>query len=118
MAAHTFQSEVRSVRTSGLEIYGVAKGLDSVGQIVQWARDGKLIVAVERTALSEIETAWQRTIIKGRRIVIIPQNDHIPSCRCGCNAYPVGADNPIQAVHLEFPFETRGGQRLSVRSWT
>lgn len=47
MAARTFQSEVRSGRTSGLEIYGVAKGLDgqnvadSYGQIVQWARDGK-----------------------------------------------------------------------------
>jgi hypothetical protein len=78
VAARTFQSEVRSVRTSDLEIYGVAKGLDgqnvadSYGQIVQWARDGKLIVAVERTALSEIETAWQRTDIKGRRLVIIP----------------------------------------------
>lgn len=65
MAARTFQSKARSVRTFGLEIYGVAKGLDgqnvpdSYGQIVQWAHDGKLIVAVERTALSEIETAWQ-----------------------------------------------------------
>jgi hypothetical protein len=38
---------------------------DSYVQIVQWARDGKLIVAVERTARSEIETAWQRTDIKG-----------------------------------------------------
>jgi NADPH2:quinone reductase len=67
-----------SVRTSGLEIYGVAKGLDpesvagSYSQIVQWARDGQLIVGIDRTPLSEIETAWQRTDLKGRRLVITP----------------------------------------------
>lgn len=43
-----------SIRTSGLEIHGVAKGLDgqtvadAYSQIVQWARDGRLIVAIER----------------------------------------------------------------------
>ncbi len=67
-----------SVRTSGLEIYGVAKGLDAqtvaacYSQIVEWARDGKLVVGIEHTPLSEIETAWQRIDLKGRRLVINP----------------------------------------------
>jgi hypothetical protein len=66
------------VRISGLEIYGVAKGLDaptmaeSYAHIVQWARDGKLAFGLERTPLSEIAIAWQRTDLKGRRLVITP----------------------------------------------
>jgi NADPH2:quinone reductase len=65
-----------SVRTSGLEIYGAGKGLDgqavadAYGQIVQWTRDGKLVVGIDRTPLSDIETAWQRTGPGGRRLVI------------------------------------------------
>ena len=67
-----------SVRTSGLEIYGAGKGLDgqavadAYGQIVQWTRDGKLVVGIDRTPLSDIETAWQRTDLGGRRLVITP----------------------------------------------
>ena len=67
-----------SVRTSGLEVYGAASGLDgpaiaeSYAQIAQWVRDGKLAVGIERTPLSEVETAWQRTDLKGRRLVILP----------------------------------------------
>lgn len=67
-----------SIRTSGLEIYGVGKGLDAqtvtdaYNQIVQWTRDGKLIVGIERTPLSDIEAAWQRTDLSGKRLVITP----------------------------------------------
>jgi NADPH:quinone reductase-like Zn-dependent oxidoreductase len=67
-----------SIRTSGLEVYGVGKGLDgqtvadAYAQIVQWTRDGKLAVGIERTPLSDIETAWQRTDLNGRRLVITP----------------------------------------------
>lgn len=67
-----------SIRTSGVEIYGVGKGLDgqavadAYSQIVQWTRDGKLIVGIERTPLSQIETAWQRTDLSGKRLVITP----------------------------------------------
>ncbi|MBP2328325.1 NADPH2:quinone reductase [Kibdelosporangium banguiense] len=67
-----------SVRTSGLEVYGVGKGLDgqavadAYGQIVQWTRDGKLVVGIERAPLADIETAWQRTDLRGRRLVVTP----------------------------------------------
>jgi NADPH2:quinone reductase len=77
-AGTTLALAADSIRTSGLEICGVAKGLDgptvaaAYAQIVHWARDGRLDVRVERAPLSEIETAWQRTDLKGRRLVIIP----------------------------------------------
>jgi hypothetical protein len=67
-----------SLRTSGAEIYGLAKGLDAekmrtaYAQVVEWARDGRLTFDVERMPLGEIEAAWQRTDLRGRRLVIIP----------------------------------------------
>lgn len=67
-----------AIRTSGVEIYGVGKGLDgqtvadAYSQIVEWARSGKLVVGTERVPLSQIATAWQRTDLKGRRLVVIP----------------------------------------------
>lgn len=67
-----------SVRTSGVEIYGVGKNLDgpavadACGQIVQWTREGKLDVGIERALLGDIETAWQRTDLRGRRLVVTP----------------------------------------------
>jgi NADPH2:quinone reductase len=69
------------VRTSGLEIYGAAKGLDTgsvagcYNQIAPWARDGRLIVGIERTPLSEVGTAWQRTDLKGRRLSSLPKSN-------------------------------------------
>ena len=36
------------------------------------ARDGKLVTGIDRTRLSDIETAWQRTDQGGRRLVITP----------------------------------------------
>jgi NADPH:quinone reductase-like Zn-dependent oxidoreductase len=67
-----------SVRTSGVEIYGGGKGLDgqtvaaAYGRIVQWTREGKLVAGIERAALGDIETAWQRTDLRGRRLVVTP----------------------------------------------
>ncbi|AWS43407.1 zinc-binding alcohol dehydrogenase family protein [Streptosporangium sp. 'caverna'] len=67
-----------SLRTSGVEIYGAAKGLgpetmDEVyQQIVTWTRSGELTFEVEKVPLSDIETAWQRTDLKGRRLVVVP----------------------------------------------
>ncbi|WP_182899130.1 zinc-binding alcohol dehydrogenase family protein [Microbispora sp. H10830] len=67
-----------SLRTSGVEIYGAAKGLgpqtmDEVyQQIVAWTRSGELTFDVEKVPLSDIETAWQRTDLKGRRLVVMP----------------------------------------------
>lgn len=67
-----------SLRTSGVEIYGAAKGLDgptmmdAYQQVVQWARDGALTFDLEQTPLSQIETAWQRTDLRGKRLVMLP----------------------------------------------
>ena len=67
-----------SLRTSGVEIYGAAKGLDpqTMGevyqQIVTWTRSGELTFDVEKVPLSDIETAWQRTDLNGRRLVVLP----------------------------------------------
>ncbi|MEV8636654.1 zinc-binding alcohol dehydrogenase family protein [Streptosporangium sp. NPDC051023] len=67
-----------SLRTSGVEIYGAAKGLgpqimgEVYGQIVTWARSGELTFDVEKVPLSDIETVWQRTDLQGRRLVVVP----------------------------------------------
>jgi NADPH:quinone reductase-like Zn-dependent oxidoreductase len=67
-----------SLRTSGVEIYGAAKGLDPqtmgevFGQIVTWTRSGELTFDVEKVPLSDVEAAWQRTGLRGRRLVVLP----------------------------------------------
>ncbi|MGV9383307.1 quinone oxidoreductase family protein [Nonomuraea sp. NPDC003707] len=67
-----------SLRTSGVEIYGAAKGLDRqtmdevYQQVVTWTRSGELTFEVEKVPLSDIATAWQRTDLKGRRLVVMP----------------------------------------------
>jgi NADPH2:quinone reductase len=42
------------------------------GRIVRWARSGELVFEVEKVALGEIENAWQRADLRGRRLVVIP----------------------------------------------
>jgi NADPH:quinone reductase-like Zn-dependent oxidoreductase len=67
-----------SLRTSGVEIYGAAKGLGpetigaAYGQVVEWARNGQLTFGLQRVPLSDIEAAWQRTDLRGRRLVVQP----------------------------------------------
>ncbi|SNY71396.1 quinone oxidoreductase family protein [Paractinoplanes atraurantiacus] len=67
-----------SLRTSGVEICGAAKGLspqtmqEAYGQVVTWARSGELTFDVVRVPLSDIETAWQRTDLRGSRLVVVP----------------------------------------------
>jgi NADPH2:quinone reductase len=67
-----------SLRTSGVEVYGAAKGLnaqtmgDVYGQIVTWAQAGELTFDVERVPLADVESAWQRTDLRGRRLVVVP----------------------------------------------
>jgi NADPH:quinone reductase-like Zn-dependent oxidoreductase len=66
------------LRTSGVELDGAAKGLDGAtmmgahDQVVQWARDGTLTFDLEQVPLSQIETAWQPTDLRGRRLVVLP----------------------------------------------
>jgi NADPH:quinone reductase-like Zn-dependent oxidoreductase len=77
-AGPTLTLAAESLRTSGVEIYGAAKGLDAATmmdayqQVVQWAADGTLTFDLERVPLSQIETAWQRTDLRGRRLVVLP----------------------------------------------
>jgi hypothetical protein len=77
-AGPTLTVAAESLRTSGVEIYGAAKGLDAAtmmhayNQVVQWTRDGSLTFDIERVQLSQIETAWQRTDLRGRRLVAQP----------------------------------------------
>jgi NADPH2:quinone reductase len=67
-----------SLRTSGIEIYGAAKGLNPetmnevYGQIVNWTQSGELTFDVVKVPLSDIESAWQRTDLRGSRLVIVP----------------------------------------------
>jgi NADPH2:quinone reductase len=67
-----------SLRTSGVEIYGGAKGFDGTSmaeaynQVVEWTRAGELTFALEQVPLSDIETAWPRANRKGRRLVVLP----------------------------------------------
>lgn len=68
----------QSLRTSGVEIYGVGKNLDATSltdaysQVVEWTRDGSLTFDLERVPLSQIETTWQRADLRGRRLVVTP----------------------------------------------
>jgi NADPH:quinone reductase-like Zn-dependent oxidoreductase len=61
-----------------LAIYGSSKGLSAAtmgevyGQIVAWAQAGQLTFDLEKVPLSEIETAWKRTDLRGRRLVVVP----------------------------------------------
>jgi NADPH2:quinone reductase len=67
-----------SLRTSGVEIYGAAKGLgpqtmqEVYSQVVTWAQSGDLTFDVVKVPLSDIETAWQRTDLRGSRLVVVP----------------------------------------------
>jgi len=75
-AALTLAAE--SLRTSGVEIYGAAKGLSSqtmhevYSQVVAWVQTGELTFDVVKVPLSDIETAWQRTDLRGSRLVVVP----------------------------------------------
>ncbi|UJP09070.1 zinc-binding dehydrogenase [Microbacterium sp. KUDC0406] len=67
-----------SLRTSGLEIVGAASGLtaetiaEAFDQVVAWTRSGDLSFPVETVRLRDIEEAWQRTDLRGRRLVVTP----------------------------------------------
>jgi len=66
-----------SLRTSGVEIYGAAKGLnpqtiqEAYRQVVAWTLAGELTFNVVKVPLSDIEAAWQRTDLRGSRIVVV-----------------------------------------------
>jgi len=67
----------QSLRTSGVEIYGAAKGLDPqtmqqmYSQVVTWTQSGQLTFDLVKVPLSDIETAWQCTDLRGSRLVVM-----------------------------------------------
>lgn len=66
-----------AVRTSGLEIYGAARNMATgmaaaYQQVVEWIRTGMLTLDVTVMPLSSIQSAWQRTDLRGSRLVIVP----------------------------------------------
>lgn len=46
--------------------------MDAYNQVVQWARAGSLTFDLETVPLSQIESAWQRTDLRGKRLVVQP----------------------------------------------
>jgi NADPH:quinone reductase-like Zn-dependent oxidoreductase len=78
MAGTTISLSADALRTSGLEIIGGSAGLtpEAIGEGTQmiWEllREGKLHLDIIQMPLSEIESAWQRTDLHGKRVVIIP----------------------------------------------
>jgi NADPH:quinone reductase-like Zn-dependent oxidoreductase len=78
MAGATISLPGEALRTSGLEIMGAGAGLtpEAMGEATQmvwdWLREGKLHLDIVQVPLSDIESAWQRTDLHGKRIVIVP----------------------------------------------
>lgn len=77
-AGDTLTMPADALRTSGIELVGAAKGFTAktmgaaYEQIVAWASDGDLIFNVERVPLSQIATAWIRSDLQGKRLVVVP----------------------------------------------
>jgi NADPH:quinone reductase-like Zn-dependent oxidoreductase len=64
-------------RSAGLAIPGggfppPSVFLDIYNQLMAYAADGKLRIETERVPLADIERAWQRSDLHGRRLVLIP----------------------------------------------
>lgn len=79
MAGPTISLPAAALRSSGIEIYGSGGGsiphtaiFEAFPQLWVLAASGKLRVDIERVSLAEIEKAWRRTDLSGRRIVINP----------------------------------------------
>jgi len=78
MAGPTISLEASALRTSGLEILGAGSSLapeaiaEGTQQVWEWIRAGKLLADIEQVPLRDVESAWKRTDIHGKRIVIVP----------------------------------------------
>jgi len=79
MAGPTISLPAAALRSSGIEIYGSGGGsiphtaiFDAFPQLWALAASGKLRIDTEPVSLAEIESAWRRTDLLGRRLVIKP----------------------------------------------
>lgn len=78
MAGPTIALPANALRTSGLEMLGAGGGLtpeavaEGTRQVWEWIQAGKLQAAIEQVPLKDVESAWQRADVHGKRIVIVP----------------------------------------------
>src|SRR6266478_846915 len=79
MAGPTIALPAAALRSSGLELYGSGGGsiphsanFDDLPQVWALAASGKLSVDTEKAPLADVETAWRREDLPGRRLVVIP----------------------------------------------
>jgi NADPH2:quinone reductase len=79
MAGPTITLPAAALRSSGLELYGSGGGsiphsaiFDAFPQVWALAARGKLSIDTEQAPLADVETAWQREDLPGRRLVVIP----------------------------------------------
>ena len=69
-AAALRSSAVTIMGSGGVPPFGVIKS--AYAQLMEHAAQGELQIDLERVPLAEIEAAWQRGTMPGRRIVVIP----------------------------------------------
>ena len=78
MAGPKISLAAEALRTSGLEILGAGGGLtpeaiaEGTHQVWEWIQAGKLQADIEQVPLKDVESAWQRTDVYGKRLVIVP----------------------------------------------
>jgi NADPH:quinone reductase-like Zn-dependent oxidoreductase len=78
MAGPTIALSADAIRTSGLEIFGAGAGISpeaiavATNQVWDWIAQDKLHMQIEQVPLKDVEHAWQRTDLQGKRIVVIP----------------------------------------------
>lgn len=79
MAGPTISLSAAALRSSGIEISGAGGGsvphsviFDTFPKMWALAASGQLRIDTERVPLADVESAWQRNDLPGRRLVIIP----------------------------------------------
>ena len=78
VAGPTIALPAAALRTSGLEIYGAGTGITSEAlsaatkRVWEWMAHDKLRMEIEPVPLKEVEQAWRRTDLHGKRLVIVP----------------------------------------------
>jgi NADPH:quinone reductase-like Zn-dependent oxidoreductase len=79
MAGPTIALPAAALRSSGLELYGSGGGsvpheaiFETFPQVWALTGSGKLRITTEPIPLADVERAWQRRDLDGRRLVIVP----------------------------------------------
>lgn len=78
MAGERIWLAAAALRTTGLKLVGAADGLkperigETVEQVYEWMREGKLTMDIEQVPLKDIESVWARNDFQGKRVVIVP----------------------------------------------